>query len=94
MSCVAAPIFGPLGAVVAALSVTGPTALVRADRVGPAVRLAAASRAYRARYASEPRVSRRRIGPGERDSLLWRRWVCAHSVSQDTPNEPTRQRRP
>jgi DNA-binding IclR family transcriptional regulator len=51
VSCVAAPIFGPLGVVVAALSVTGPTALVRADRTGPAVRLAAAaaSRAYSAR---------------------------------------------
>jgi DNA-binding IclR family transcriptional regulator len=48
VSCVAAPIFGPLGGVVAALSVTGPTTLVRADRAGPAVRLAAAaaSRAY------------------------------------------------
>jgi DNA-binding IclR family transcriptional regulator len=48
ISCVAAPIFGPLGAVVAAVSVTGPVALVRADRAGPAVRLAAAaaSRAY------------------------------------------------
>jgi len=48
VSCVAAPIFGPLGAVVAALSVTGPSQLVRADRIGPAVRLAAAaaSRAY------------------------------------------------
>lgn len=48
ISCVAAPIFGPLGEVVAAVSVTGPTALVRADRAGPAVRLAAAatSRAY------------------------------------------------
>jgi DNA-binding IclR family transcriptional regulator len=43
VSCVAAPIFGPLGDVVAALSVTGPTALVRADRSGPAVRLAAAA---------------------------------------------------
>jgi DNA-binding IclR family transcriptional regulator len=51
VSCVAAPIFGPLGAVVAALSVTGPTALVRADRAGPAVRMAAAaaSRAYSTR---------------------------------------------
>jgi DNA-binding IclR family transcriptional regulator len=51
ISCVAAPIFGPLGDVVAALSVTGPTALVRADRVGPAVRLAAAAatRAYSTR---------------------------------------------
>jgi DNA-binding IclR family transcriptional regulator len=48
VSCVAAPIFGPLGEVVAALSVTGPTQLVRPDRVGPAVRMAAAavSRAY------------------------------------------------
>jgi DNA-binding IclR family transcriptional regulator len=51
ISCVAAPIFGPLGDVVAALSVTGPTALVRFDRIGPAVRLAAAaaSRAYSTR---------------------------------------------
>ena len=51
VSCVAAPIFGPLGDVVAALSVTGPTALVRADRIGPAARLAAAaaSRAYSSR---------------------------------------------
>ncbi|MBU2666978.1 IclR family transcriptional regulator [Actinoplanes bogorensis] len=49
ISCVAAPIFDPLGAVVAAVSVTGPAALVRADRAGPAVRLAAAatSRAFR-----------------------------------------------
>ncbi|MGW6795193.1 IclR family transcriptional regulator [Streptomyces chartreusis] len=48
VSCVGAPIFGPLGNVVAALSVTGPTKLVRADRAGPAVRMAAAaaSRAY------------------------------------------------
>ena len=48
ISCVAAPVFGPLGVVVAAVSVTGPTAVVRADRAGPAVRLAAAaaSRAY------------------------------------------------
>jgi DNA-binding IclR family transcriptional regulator len=43
VTCVAAPIFGPLGDVVAALSVTGPTNLVRADRIGPAVRLAAAA---------------------------------------------------
>jgi DNA-binding IclR family transcriptional regulator len=51
VSCVGAPIFGPLGEVVAALSVTGPTNLVRADRIGPAVRLAAAaaSRAYATR---------------------------------------------
>jgi DNA-binding IclR family transcriptional regulator len=48
ISCVAGPIFGPLGAVVAAVSVTGPAGLVRADRAGPAVRLAGAatSRAY------------------------------------------------
>jgi DNA-binding IclR family transcriptional regulator len=48
VSCVAAPIFGPSGDVAAALSVTGPSQLVRADRIGPAVRLAAAaaSRAY------------------------------------------------
>ncbi len=48
ISCVAAPVFGPQGEAAAALSITGPTALVRADRAGPAVRLAAAaaSRAY------------------------------------------------
>ena len=52
VSCVAAPIFGPLGGVVAALSVTGPSQLVRADRIGPAVRMAsaAASRAYTMRH--------------------------------------------
>ncbi len=51
VTCVAAPIFGPLGAVVAALSVTGSSAVVRSDRIGPAVRLAAAaaSRAYSSR---------------------------------------------
>jgi DNA-binding IclR family transcriptional regulator len=51
VSCVAAPIFGPLGDVVAALSVTGPSAAVRSERAGPAVRLAAAaaSRAYSSR---------------------------------------------
>jgi len=51
VTCVAAPIFGPLGDVVAALSVTGPSALVTPERAGPAVRLAAAasSRAYSAR---------------------------------------------
>jgi DNA-binding IclR family transcriptional regulator len=51
VNCVAAPVFGPLGDVAAALSVTGPTQLVRADRVGPAVRMAAAaaSRAYATR---------------------------------------------
>src|SRR5882672_11471849 len=57
VSCVAAPIFGPLGDVVAALSVTGPSQMVRPDRIGPAVRMAAAgaSRAY----------SRPRSRPGE-----------------------------
>jgi len=56
VSCVAAPIFGPSGDVAAALSVTGPSQLVRADRIGPAVRLAAAaaSRAY-----SRPRLQSR-----------------------------------
>jgi DNA-binding IclR family transcriptional regulator len=51
VSCVAAPIFGPLGEIVAAVSVTGPSRLVRPERVGPAVRLAgsAASRAYTTR---------------------------------------------
>jgi DNA-binding IclR family transcriptional regulator len=51
VSCVAAPVFGPLSDVVAALSVTGPSSLVRVDRVGPAVRLtaSAASRAYSTR---------------------------------------------
>lgn len=48
VSCVASPIFGPDGTVVAAVSVTGPSALVLPDRIGPAVRLAAAaaSRAF------------------------------------------------
>lgn len=52
VSCVAAPVFGPDGDVAAALSVTGPSALVRADRIGPAVRLAAAaaSRTYSTRH--------------------------------------------
>lgn len=51
VACVGAPIFGPLGEVVAALSVTGPAAAVRFDRVGPAVRMAAAAatRAYSVR---------------------------------------------
>jgi DNA-binding IclR family transcriptional regulator len=51
VNCVAAPIFGPLNEVVAALSVTGHNQLVRADRIGPAVRMAAAaaSRAYSSR---------------------------------------------
>ncbi|TQS43686.1 IclR family transcriptional regulator [Cryptosporangium phraense] len=48
VTCVAAPIFGPDGTVAAAVSITGPTGLVRPDRAGPAVRLvaAAASRAF------------------------------------------------
>jgi DNA-binding IclR family transcriptional regulator len=48
ISCVGVPVFGPLGEVVAALSVTGPTAVVQAGRMGPALRMAAAaaSRAY------------------------------------------------
>lgn len=52
INCVAAPIFGPLGEVVAAVSVTGPVATVRPDRLGPAVRMAAsaASRAYSQRH--------------------------------------------
>lgn len=56
VSCVAAPIFGPGGEVVAALSVTGPSAQVRADRIGPAVRMAAAaaSRAYSSRRWVSP----------------------------------------
>jgi DNA-binding IclR family transcriptional regulator len=51
ITCVAAPIFGPLNEVAAALSVTGPSSLVRAERIGPAVRMAAAaaSRAYTSR---------------------------------------------
>ncbi|HEY3868578.1 MAG TPA: IclR family transcriptional regulator [Actinocrinis sp.] len=51
VTCVAAPIFDPMDDVVAALSVTGPSQLVRADRYGPAVRMAAAaaSRAYNTR---------------------------------------------
>ena len=63
MSCVAAPIFGPLGEVAAALSVTGPSQLVRADRIGPAVRMAAAaaSRAY-----SRPRPQVPADGPASR----------------------------
>ena len=55
VSCIAAPIFGPLGEVVAAVSVTGPSAAVRADRIAPAVCMAAAasSRAY---FAAAPRA--------------------------------------
>ena len=57
VSCVAAPIFGPLGDVAAALSVSGPSQLVRADRIGPAVRMAAAasSRAYNSRPRPQSR---------------------------------------
>ena len=57
VSCVAAPIFGPLGDVAAALSVSGPSQLVRADRIGPAVRMAAAasSRAYNSRSRPQSR---------------------------------------
>ena len=39
LSCVAAPVFGPLGEVAAAISVTGPSSVVQADRLrtgGPA----------------------------------------------------------
>jgi len=43
VSCIGAPIFGPLGEIVAALSVTGPTAVVRPDRLTSAVRMAAAA---------------------------------------------------
>jgi DNA-binding IclR family transcriptional regulator len=51
ISCVAAPIFDSAGEVVAALSVTGPSSVVLPDRIGPAVRMAAAaaSRAYSTR---------------------------------------------
>lgn len=57
VSCVAAPIFGAAGEVVAALSVTGPSAAVRPERIGPAVRMAAsaASRAYSTRRWEAPR---------------------------------------
>jgi DNA-binding IclR family transcriptional regulator len=43
VSCIGAPIFGPLGEIVAALSVTGPTTVVRPDRLTSAVRMAAAA---------------------------------------------------
>ena len=57
MSCVAAPIFDFTGNVTAALSVTGPSGAVLPDRIGPAVRMAAAaaSRAYAARRWAVPR---------------------------------------
>jgi DNA-binding IclR family transcriptional regulator len=57
VSCVAAPIFGPSGDVAAALSVTGPSQLVRVDRIGPAVRMAAAG-TTRAYTRPRPLVSR------------------------------------
>ena len=48
VTCVAAPVFDERGRVVAGLSVTGPTAVVKPERIATAVRLAAAaaSRAY------------------------------------------------
>lgn len=48
MNCIGAPVFGPLGDVVAAMSVTGPADIVRSERFGLATRMAAAaaSRAY------------------------------------------------
>lgn len=51
VSCIGAPIFGATGEPAAALSVTGPSAAVRPERIGPAVRMAAAaaSRAYSTR---------------------------------------------
>ncbi|GLY54344.1 IclR family transcriptional regulator [Lentzea sp. NBRC 102530] len=51
ISCIAAPIFSAGGGVAAALSVTGPSAAVRPERIGPAVRMAAAAatRAYSTR---------------------------------------------
>jgi DNA-binding IclR family transcriptional regulator len=51
ITCIGAPIFGPLGDITAALSVSGPTAVIRPDRFGHAVRTAAvaASRASRGR---------------------------------------------
>lgn len=64
VSCVAAPVFGPDGQVVAALSVTGPSEAVLPERVGPAVRLAAAaaSRAYSTRRWEAPRKQSRSPG--------------------------------
>ena len=52
VNCVAAPIFGRFGQAVAALGITGPSTVVREDRLGPTVRMAAAtaSRAYTARH--------------------------------------------
>jgi DNA-binding IclR family transcriptional regulator len=51
ISCVAAPIFGPLREIVAALSITGPSGAIHPEMAGPAVRMAAAaaSRAYSSR---------------------------------------------
>jgi DNA-binding IclR family transcriptional regulator len=58
VGCVAAPIFDFTGNVTAALSVTGPSAAVLPDRIGPAVRMAAAaaSRAYATRRWAVPRL--------------------------------------
>jgi DNA-binding IclR family transcriptional regulator len=51
VSCVGVPVFGLASTVVAALSVTGPSGLIRPDQHGPALRIAgaAASRAVGAR---------------------------------------------
>ncbi|MEQ3554482.1 IclR family transcriptional regulator [Pseudonocardia nematodicida] len=56
VSCVAAPIFGRDGEVVAALSVTGPSSAVPEKQLGPAVRMAAAAatRAYSSRRWARP----------------------------------------
>jgi DNA-binding IclR family transcriptional regulator len=43
VSCLAAPVFDQCGTVAAAVSVTGPSSVVRPERMGPAVRLAAAA---------------------------------------------------
>jgi DNA-binding IclR family transcriptional regulator len=47
VSCVGVPVFGPTSQIVAALSVTGPSGLIRPEEHGPALRIAgaAASRA-------------------------------------------------
>jgi len=52
LSCVGAPVIDPFKGVVAALSVTGPTAKVQPDHVGPVVRItaASASRALNGRF--------------------------------------------
>ena len=78
VSCVAAPIFGPLGDVVAALSVTGPTGLVRVDRVGPGH---PARRGGGLARLLHPPLKR----PPERDAGLRGARGGAHAVSSDTP---------